>query len=74
MRSLLLDTTDDSSVDAGYIAFDEIAPGEAVRQVIVEDKQLGQMSVILDLDSNGRVLGIELLGVTTLVARPRFAD
>lgn len=74
MRRLNLDTTYDDEADAGYIAFDEIAPGEVVHQVIVDDVRLGPMSVILDLDDNGKLLGIELLDVTRVVARPRFAS
>ena len=74
MRTLVLTGTYDEEVDAGYIAFDEIASGEAVRQVIVEDEALGPLSVILDVDSSGKLLGIELLCVTSLVARPRFTD
>ena len=72
MRSFVLDSTYDDEVDAGYIAFDEIAPGEAVTQVIVENDAIGPLSVVLDLDANGKLLGIELLGVTALVARPRI--
>ena len=74
MRRLILNTTYDDEADAGYIAFDEISPGEAVHQVIVDDVKLGSMSLILDLDDNGKLLGIELLDVTRIVARPRFAS
>lgn len=73
MRSIILDTTYDDTVDAGYISFDGIAPGEAARQIIVEDDQLGPLSVILDVDRDGKLLGIELLGVTRLIARPRLS-
>lgn len=73
MRSLVLNSTYDEEVDAGYIAFDEIAPGEAARNNVVRDRDLGSL-VILDVDANGKLLGIELLDVSTLVARPRFTS
>ncbi|GAA4148237.1 DUF2283 domain-containing protein [Leifsonia shinshuensis] len=72
MRSMILTTTYDDKADAAYIAFDEIASGEAVRQIIVDDEELGPLSVILDVDRNGKLLGIELLDVTRVVARPRL--
>jgi uncharacterized protein YuzE len=72
MKSLVLDTSYDESVDAAYISFNRTEGGPSVRQVIVEDEQLGNMNVILDVDSDGKLLGIELLDVSTLVAAPRF--
>ncbi|NEB97331.1 DUF2283 domain-containing protein [Streptomyces anulatus] len=46
----------DASADMAYIYLvDRIAPGEAVRQVPAEDN-----TAILDYDSDGRLLGIEL--------------
>ncbi|WP_327301909.1 DUF2283 domain-containing protein [Streptomyces goshikiensis] len=46
----------DASANMAYIYLvDEIAPGEAVRQVPAEDN-----TAILDYDSDGRLLGIEL--------------
>ncbi|ANF30783.1 hypothetical protein A0130_02980 [Leifsonia xyli] len=73
MDSIIVDTTYDPQADAGYISFDRIAPGEAARQILVEDEELGPFSVILDVDSHGKLLGIELLGVTQIVARPRLS-
>jgi uncharacterized protein YuzE len=45
--------------DMGYIYLvDEIQPGHAVRQVIAgEDK-----AFVLDLDAQGRLLGVEVFG------------
>lgn len=74
MKSLAVDTTYDEDVDAGYIYFDSIAPGEAVRQVVVAAEGLPTLSVILDLDSDNKLLGIELLGVKKFVARARIVD
>ncbi|AWT41074.1 MULTISPECIES: DUF2283 domain-containing protein [Streptomyces] len=46
----------DASADMAYIYLvDTIGPGEAVRQVPAEDH-----TAILDYDSDGRLLGIEL--------------
>jgi uncharacterized protein YuzE len=44
----------------GYIYLvDEIAPGQASRQVIVDDEDR-MMTAVLDYDSDGHLLGIEL--------------
>lgn len=69
-----LESRYDADVDAGYVAFDPIAAGEAVRQVVVDAPGLDGVSraVILDFDAHDRLLGIELLGVSDLVARPRL--
>lgn len=66
----------DGEVDAGYIAFDPVRAGEAVRQVVVDAQGLDGVNraVILDFDAEDRLLGIELLGVHDLVARPRIAS
>jgi uncharacterized protein YuzE len=72
MQTLVVSTTYDASADAAYIAFGKTLPGEAVRQIIVEDDELGNLSVVLDVDAKGKLLGIELLEVSTLLARPRF--
>lgn len=58
--------TYDADADAAYIyVTDPIAPGEAVRQAILDDTPL--MSVIVDFDADDRLLGIELLGVSRLL-------
>lgn len=69
-----LDSRYDPEADAGYVAFDPIAAGEAVRQVVVDAPGLDGASraVILDFDAQDRLLGIELLGVSDLVAHPRL--
>lgn len=73
MQSLRVSATYDDEVDAGYVQFGPIQPGEAVRQESVwSDSSGGQM--ILDFDREGRLLGIELLGVTQFIARPSFED
>ncbi|MEV7657774.1 DUF2283 domain-containing protein [Streptomyces anulatus] len=46
----------DASADMAYIYLvDRAAPGEAVRQVPTEDN-----TAVLDYDSDGRLLGIEM--------------
>lgn len=50
----------DASTNMAYLHLvDSIGPGQAVRQVRAEDD-----SAILDYDSHGRLLGIELFGAT----------
>lgn len=51
------------NADAVYIAFKEIAFGEsAVQHAVVSDKL--RPEVILDIDTEGRLIGIEVLGAT----------
>lgn len=73
MQSIAVSATYDSDVDAGYVRFGTVEPGEAVRQESVwSDSFGGQM--ILDLDRDGRLLGIELLGLKQFIAHPSFED
>ncbi|MGV3714170.1 DUF2283 domain-containing protein [Pseudolysinimonas sp.] len=71
-----LDSRYDHESDAGYVAFDRVAAGEAVRQVVVDAPGLDGLNraVILDFDAQDRLLGIELLGVSELVASPRISQ
>lgn len=57
-----MNITYDREADAAYLQIaTSIAPGEAVRQVRVDadDSVLGQF--ILDFDSGGKLLGLEVL-------------
>lgn len=55
----------DREVDAAYIRIvDDIKSGEAVRQVTM-DSEGGNADFILDLDRDGRLLGIEVLAATS---------
>jgi uncharacterized protein YuzE len=56
--------TYDSSADAAYIYISEIAKGEAVSQRSI-DVRNGE--IILDFDKEGRLLGVEILGVSYLL-------
>jgi uncharacterized protein YuzE len=51
----------EAEADAAYIGLTSISPGEAVRQVTVEGVP-NSADIILDFDSSGRLLGIEVLG------------
>jgi len=57
--------TFDAEVDAAYIALTpETAPGRSVRNVEVESTGC---SVVLDFDSEGVLLGVEVLGATKIL-------
>ena len=47
--------TYDKEADAAYIYFKEISPGEVVQTISLND------SINIDLDSEGRTIGIEIL-------------
>ncbi|MFC7432097.1 MULTISPECIES: DUF2283 domain-containing protein [unclassified Agrococcus] len=58
--------TYDHDADAAYARLvDDIAPGEAAHQIRVpgDDRLAGQ--VVLDVDADGRLLGIEVLFAST---------
>lgn len=56
-------TYDPGDGGAAYVYLvDRISPGEAKRQVVTLDGQ-----VLLDLDAEGRLLGVEILGADRLL-------
>ncbi|RCG32282.1 DUF2283 domain-containing protein [Sphaerisporangium album] len=57
--------TYDREVDAAYIELVETGPGEAVEQRVFEIPPETEM--ILDLDRNGFLLGVELLGASKVL-------
>jgi len=60
--------TYDAEVDAAYLyVVADIADGAAVAQVVVEDDRVDG-TIIVDLDSDGRILGFEILGARSLLA------
>lgn len=68
-----MDGTDDTSADAAYINIVEsIAPGESVRQSLVEAEGLRAM-VVLDSDADDRLLGIEIVGARRLLRAETLA-
>jgi len=69
----------DETVNAAYVYFaDEVGPGAAVKTVCVDPIDIGGM-VNIDLDAEGRIIGIEVLDATgllpaSLVAQVRRAQ
>lgn len=57
--------TFDPEADAVYIYLKEIAAGEAVHQCLVECDEAAGM-IVLDLDSDGRLIGIEVLSASAV--------
>jgi uncharacterized protein YuzE len=55
--------THDTSIDAAYISFKDIAAGEAALQHVVDAPE-AQGQIILDFNGDGQLLGIEVLGAT----------
>ena len=61
--------TYDPEADAAYFYLvEEIRLGEAVRTVSVDPQSIGGM-VNLDLDADGRILGLEVLDASRLLRR-----
>lgn len=56
----------DAEVDAAYLPLTDIAPGEAVRQVFVQDVP-APADIILDFNADGRLLGIEIIGAMAVL-------
>lgn len=52
----------DTEADAGYIAFADMADGEAVHQKVVTNPVAGLGDLVLDFDAAGHLLGVEILG------------
>ncbi|WP_436498105.1 DUF2283 domain-containing protein [Actinokineospora sp. HUAS TT18] len=68
----LLGATYDVEADAYYLCLvPEIAAGAAVCQVPVDGIERGE--VILDLDANGGLLGVEVLGASALLSQSLLA-
>jgi uncharacterized protein YuzE len=58
-----LRVTFDPQADAAYIALREITAGDARFQCVVECSD-ARGWIVLDLDSEGRLIGIEVLGAS----------
>ena len=66
--------TYDKSADAVYLYLvDDIEAGESKRQIAVEGEGLRPM-VILDLDEDGRFLGIEIIGAENSLRQETLAS
>jgi len=58
--------THDPDSDCAYLyVAPSIADGEAVEQVVVERE--GRGDIVLDFDSEGRLLGVEIVGALALL-------
>ncbi len=58
----------DADVEAGYLEFVDIGPGEAVHQRVVPNPEAGLGDLVLDVDDAGHLLGIEIAGARQLPA------
>ncbi|MBT1034936.1 DUF2283 domain-containing protein [Canibacter sp. lx-45] len=57
--------TYDSEADAAYITFGkDLAPKESAQQVSLIETPNGQTQVTIDIDSEGYLLGIEILSAS----------
>ena len=52
--------------DDGYLSFGEVADGEVAGNIMIDDDRLDGY-VVLDLDASNRLVGIEFIGVNTLI-------
>ncbi|GMU26394.1 MAG: DUF2283 domain-containing protein [Candidatus Methylomirabilis oxygeniifera] len=60
-RNLALHMTYDKEADAAYVYLSQIRAGEVAKTVdMLSD-------VFFDLDANGRILGIEILGASQII-------
>jgi uncharacterized protein YuzE len=61
--------TFDPDANAAYFYIeDEISPGAAIENVVVERASKGD--IVLDFDANGYLLGVEIIGATGLLHGP----
>jgi hypothetical protein len=65
-RPLTLSLEWDPEVGAGYLALGPIEAGEAVSQRVVENPVPGIGDIVLDLDEQERLLGLEFLDMRVL--------
>ncbi|OJF12546.1 hypothetical protein BG844_20100 [Couchioplanes caeruleus subsp. caeruleus] len=57
----------DSEANAAYLAIEQDIPsGSATENVVVE--RPGQGDIVLDFDSDGRLLGVEVIGARELLS------
>ncbi|MFD0888139.1 DUF2283 domain-containing protein [Streptosporangium algeriense] len=64
----------DTDNDVAYVYLvEEIAPGEAKTQILVEHPAL-RGEVILDLDEYGRLLGVEVIGASAVLSPETLAE
>ncbi|MFI5931906.1 DUF2283 domain-containing protein [Actinoplanes sp. NPDC051494] len=61
----------DNEADAAYLELEKIAGAAVVENVVVE--RPGRGDIVLDFDTGGRLLGVEVIGATALL-RPTALD
>jgi uncharacterized protein YuzE len=67
MKRIPLSLDVDEEVDAAYIELPGLEQSIPLRvQIVIEDERLAG-EIILDVDEDSRVVGIEFLGVSTLL-------
>ena len=69
MRSVDTTITYDAAADAAYVYVTKIGKGEVADSVPIEDEDddFPGGELIVDLDKDGRILGIEVLGASRLL-------
>ena len=65
--------TYDAEVDAAYISLKPIAAGESKRQVPVRAEGVPG-DIVLDVDGDGRLIGIEILGAASSLPSELLAE
>lgn len=73
-RTVDVQFTWDGEADAGYIALTRVGLGEAVHQRVVANPVADLGEVVLDFDSDGRLLGVEIIGSGQVVDDLRDAS
>ena len=63
----------DPEANAAYLALTDIGPGESVETIPVHDRT-GDLVGLVDLDAQGRVLGVEFLNITHRLPLPAETD
>ena len=66
--------TYDNEVDAAYVYIEDHIPAGAAVTTHVCDTDLAAGSIHLDLDSDGRLLGIEILGASRVLPKKALAE
>lgn len=57
--------TYEDEANAAYLELEDIVDGTAVENVVVE--RPGRGDIVLDFDTDGRLLGVEIVGATALL-------
>jgi uncharacterized protein YuzE len=67
------DFTYEQESDSAYLAIHpDVRDGDAVEQVLIE--RAGQGDIIIDFDTRGRILGVEVIGARSLFSARTLAN